>query len=104
MYVVYCQNKPKSEHIVSEYSDTYFEVRVNYFEDFTLWDTSNTANLHLAISLSSNLTFDFVGLEAAAGTQATDLRPAHQASPEDHEVPAAAQGWSGTIQQRAPEL
>lgn len=36
MYVVYCQNKPKSEHIVSEYSDTYFEVRVNYFEDFTL--------------------------------------------------------------------
>lgn len=27
MYVVYCQNKPKSEHIVSEYIDTYFEVR-----------------------------------------------------------------------------
>lgn len=26
MYVVYCQNKPKSEHIVSEYIDTYFEV------------------------------------------------------------------------------
>nr|XP_057902601.1 triple functional domain protein isoform X3 [Doryrhamphus excisus] len=25
MYVVYCQNKPKSEHIVSEYLDTYFE-------------------------------------------------------------------------------
>ncbi|CAI5690105.1 unnamed protein product [Oreochromis niloticus] len=25
MYVVYCQNKPKSEHIVSEYIDTYFE-------------------------------------------------------------------------------
>uniref|UniRef100_A0A4W6FNL1 Trio Rho guanine nucleotide exchange factor a n=1 Tax=Lates calcarifer TaxID=8187 RepID=A0A4W6FNL1_LATCA len=25
MYVVYCQNKPKSEHIVSEYMDTYFE-------------------------------------------------------------------------------
>ena len=28
MYVVYCQNKPKSEHIVSEYIDTYFEVIV----------------------------------------------------------------------------
>ena len=26
MYVVYCQNKPKSEHIVSEYMETYFEV------------------------------------------------------------------------------
>jgi hypothetical protein len=26
MYVVYCQNKPKSEFIVSEYVDTYFEV------------------------------------------------------------------------------
>ncbi|XP_034547613.1 rho guanine nucleotide exchange factor 25 isoform X2 [Notolabrus celidotus] len=25
MYVVYCQNKPKSEHIVSEYIDTFFE-------------------------------------------------------------------------------
>jgi triple functional domain protein len=27
MYVVYCQNKPKSEFIVSEYIDNYFEVR-----------------------------------------------------------------------------
>lgn len=26
MYVVYCQNKPVSEYIVSEYIDTYFEV------------------------------------------------------------------------------
>ena len=25
MYVVYCQNKPKSEYIVSEHIDTYFE-------------------------------------------------------------------------------
>lgn len=29
MYIVYCQNKPKSEHIVSEYIDTYFEVRAS---------------------------------------------------------------------------
>lgn len=29
MYVVYCQNKPKSEHIVSEYIETYFEVSCN---------------------------------------------------------------------------
>lgn len=26
MYVVYCQNKPKSEHVVSEFIETYFEV------------------------------------------------------------------------------
>lgn len=36
MYIVYCQNKPKSEHIVSEYIDTYFEVRLlNHFTAFT---------------------------------------------------------------------
>ncbi|MGH0153455.1 UNVERIFIED_CONTAM: hypothetical protein FKN15_075449 [Acipenser sinensis] len=28
MYVIYCQNKPKSEHIVSEYIETYFEKAV----------------------------------------------------------------------------
>jgi len=28
MYIVYCQNKAKSEYIVSEYIDTYFEVSV----------------------------------------------------------------------------
>ncbi|KAJ0065818.1 hypothetical protein NL108_000035 [Boleophthalmus pectinirostris] len=28
MYIVYCQNKPKSEHIVSEYIDTYFEGKI----------------------------------------------------------------------------
>ena len=27
MYDVYCQNKHRSEFIVSEYIDTYFEVR-----------------------------------------------------------------------------
>lgn len=26
MYVVYCQNKPKSEHVLSEFGDSYFEV------------------------------------------------------------------------------
>ena len=30
MYVVYCQNKPKSEFIVSEHIHTYFEVRITY--------------------------------------------------------------------------
>lgn len=31
MYVVYCQNKPKSEFIVSEYIDSYFEVSKKSF-------------------------------------------------------------------------
>lgn len=30
MYIVYCQNKAKSEYIVSEYIDTYFEVSLFY--------------------------------------------------------------------------
>ena len=29
MYVVYCQNKPKSEFIVSVHIDTYFEVTLS---------------------------------------------------------------------------
>ena len=29
MYVVYCQNKPKSEFIVSVHIDTYFEVKLS---------------------------------------------------------------------------
>ena len=35
MYVVYCQNKPKSEFIVSAYIDTYFEVIILYIR--ILW-------------------------------------------------------------------
>ncbi|XP_065319272.1 rhoGEF domain-containing protein gxcI-like [Gordionus sp. m RMFG-2023] len=39
MYVVYCQNKPKSEYIVSEYLDTYFEeVRLKLGQKLTLPD------------------------------------------------------------------
>lgn len=30
MYVKYCENKPKSEYIVAEYVDSYFEVCYNY--------------------------------------------------------------------------
>ena len=31
MYVKYCENKPKSEYIVSEYIDTFFEVCYTIF-------------------------------------------------------------------------
>lgn len=87
MYVVYCQNKPKSEHIVSEYIETYFEVRALYFEH---------CYSQTSIQLSGSITpsFNGAGPETAAGTQAPDLRAAHQAGPENHEVPAAAQGGS----------
>lgn len=34
MYVVYCQNKPVSEYIVSEHIDTYFEVSSWHFSQF----------------------------------------------------------------------
>lgn len=30
MYVVYCQNKPRSEYIVAEY-EAYFEVSIAYY-------------------------------------------------------------------------
>ena len=36
MYVVYCQNKPKSEHIVSDYIDTYFEVSIFVLEEMKI--------------------------------------------------------------------
>lgn len=39
MYVVYCQNKPVSEYIVSEYIDTYFEV--NALNDFNYFNQSH---------------------------------------------------------------
>ena len=39
MYVVYCQNKPKSEFIVSEYVDSYFEeIRLKLGEKLKLPD------------------------------------------------------------------
>lgn len=37
MYIVYCQNKAKSEYIVSEHIDTYFEVsRLDSIDDMSL--------------------------------------------------------------------
>ena len=44
MYVVYCQNKPKSEFIVSEYIDSYFEVsRISNIEN-QIQDQKNQRN------------------------------------------------------------
>ena len=34
MYTRYCQNKPKSEYIVSEYVETYIEVKSPYLYIF----------------------------------------------------------------------
>ena len=41
MYVVYCQNKPKSEFIVSEFIDNYFEVNIWKAHNFFLQIKSN---------------------------------------------------------------
>lgn len=52
MYVVYCQNKPKSEHIVSEYIDTYFEVRERHYSCLPFLKTaSQSISEPLALTL-----------------------------------------------------
>lgn len=83
MYVVYCQNKPKSEHIVSEFIETYFEV-------------SAPPPPPLLLGSWRGDTFVFgslwTGAQAAAGPQAAAQRPAHQTCSEDHEVSAPAKG------------
>lgn len=67
MYIVYCQNKPKSEHIVSEYIDTYFEVRLlNHFAPprcprCRVTQVISAKNIHLSS-----------GPEAAIGPQTAD--------------------------------
>lgn len=45
MYVVYCQNKPVSEYIVSEYIDTYFEVCNFSFCSVVLADGNSKSDL-----------------------------------------------------------
>ena len=52
MYVVYCQNKPKSEHIVSEYIETYFEVRNVQHLPFKPFLKQTTCSLFLVEVLS----------------------------------------------------
>ena len=42
MYVKYCQNKPKSEYIVSEYLDTYIEVCLLLYIYFLILIKLNT--------------------------------------------------------------
>lgn len=89
MYIVYCQNKPKSEHIVSEYIDTYFEVR-----------SSNLSTpphcLHRCVTrvikCPKKILCLSTGPEAAIGPQAADHRPPDQTGPAYYEVPAAVEG------------
>lgn len=86
MYVVYCQNKPKSEHIVSEYIETYFEVSKPLYFSFIV-------ALKVLFSLFLQTPFWLLtGSPAAAGSQAAAQRSAHQTCSENHEVSAAAEG------------
>lgn len=82
MYIVYCQNKPKSEHIVSEYIDTYFEV---HFGSYSLIVVILEHNWHNNISF-----YICSGPKAAFRPQAADHRPANQACPAYNEVPITA--------------
>ncbi len=53
MYVVYCQNKPKSEHIVSEFIETYFEVKSEYnYEAMFGWWYVRSRSMTLLCSFS----------------------------------------------------
>ena len=55
MYVVYCQNKPKSEFIVSEYIDTYFEVHSTPVNFHFLKERHYTANPFCFFFLKLNI-------------------------------------------------
>ena len=94
MYIVYCQNKPKSEHIVSEYIDTYFEVRfLNRFRIFALLNYPSDAYF-----LEMIIFFHFSsGFKAAVGSQTADHWPANQTSPTYNEVPVTAEGKSAIM-------
>lgn len=83
MYVVYCQNKPKSEHIVSEFIDTYFEVSAMPQQPVSPDGCGEDTLVFGSL---------WTGAQAAAGPQAAAQRPAHQTRAEDHEVSAAAEG------------
>ncbi|XP_023330642.1 triple functional domain protein isoform X4 [Eurytemora carolleeae] len=77
MYVVYCQNKPKSEFIVSEYIDTYFEeIRLKYgfklrLTDLLIKPIQRLTKYHMLLeailkhSQRANLTLEAKALEQA---------------------------------------
>lgn len=88
MYIVYCQNKPKSEHIVSEYIDTYFEVRL---PNQSLCASALPPGSCYSGDEKKNVSLQ-PGPEAAIGPQAADHRPPDQTCPTHYEVPAAAEG------------
>ena len=50
-YVVYCQNKPKSEHIVSEHINDYFEVHLH--EILSSFDHQSTKTPFIQISVNA---------------------------------------------------
>jgi len=77
MYVVYCQNKPKSEYIVSEYIDSYFEdIRLKYgfklrVTDLLIKPIQRLTKYHMLLeailkhSVRANLSLEAKALEMA---------------------------------------
>lgn len=85
MYVIYCQNKPRSEFIVAEY-DTFFEVR----NDWNKKSCSSFVHDFISHGLLSYCT----QTGSPAGDQLQDV---HQRLPDqthtaDHQISAVAQG------------
>lgn len=83
MYVVYCQNKPRSEFLVIEY-EKFFEVLKH---NLLLKATD------LFIGPNLNLSADnFAGNPARDQLQDVRQRLSDQTHPENHQIPAAAEG------------
>jgi len=108
MYVVYCQNKPKSEFIVAEY-DTYFEVS-DILTDISGVKLFNGIEVMLAGVFDIELRKDkhkwkcsdadavcLPGNPAGHQVQVDHQRLPHQTHPENHQIPAAAEGTTHTV-------
>ena len=90
MYVVYCQNKPKSEYIVSEYIDTYFEVFIFLM---AIPDLSTAINQWIIAS----------GNSAQARIQAATHRSPDKAYPKADQVPYAPGGHGQIFAEGGPQ-
>ena len=91
MYVVYCQNKPKSEYIVSEYIDTYFEV-------FIVILNGHSGLLSAAINQ-----WIITGNSAQARIQAATHRSPDKAYSKADQVPHAPGGYGQVFAEGGPQ-
>lgn len=84
MYIVYCQNKPRSEFLVIEY-EKFFEVLEHNLLLKWLIRLFISTNLNLRVD-------DFAGNPARNQLQDVSQWLSDQTHPENHQIPAAAKG------------